>query len=256
VSFSGSTSRLDETPRRLTFGAHAEEYELARPEWPVEVARWFVPDGAALVVELGAGTGKLTRAVSSLGVRVAAVEPDPRMLDVLRSGGFEGVMGSAEEIPIADGEADAVVAGSCIHWFDLEQALPEIHRVLRRGGRFAFGWNGRDGRHPTIARMNEAIHSLAPDRARWRGRDWEAETTSAGLFGNVEQATFEHVHELPREALDAHLWSYATIASLPEPAREQVFADVADILDSDPEVNDGERLRLPFAVRAFRAARI
>src|SRR5262245_53117810 len=232
---------MDDTPRRLTFGAHADEYDLARPEWPAEVARWFVSDDARLVVELGAGTGKLTRAVSSLGVRVVAVEPDPRMLAVLREGGLDGVEGSAEEIPFADGEADAVVAGSCIHWFDLEQAVPEIHRVLRPGGRFAFGWNGRDGRHPTIARMNDAIYSRAPDRSRWRERDWESEVTSAGLFGDVEQTTFEHVHELPREALAAHLWSYATIASLPEPGRAKVFADVPEILDSDPEVSSGER---------------
>jgi SAM-dependent methyltransferase len=247
---------MDTTPRRLTFGAHAEEYALARPEWPVEVARWFVPEDAALVVELGAGTGKLTRAVSSLGVRVVAVEPDQRMLDVLRSGGLDGVQGSAEEIPIADGEAGAVVAGSCVHWFDLEGALPEIHRVLRPGGRFAFGWNGRDGRHPTIARMNEAIYSQAPDRSRWRDRDWAGEVTAAGLFGDIEQATFEHIHELPREALDAHLWSYATIAGLPEPERAQVFAEVATILDSDPEVSADERLQLPFAVPAYRAKRL
>jgi SAM-dependent methyltransferase len=247
---------MDATPRRLTFGAHAEEYDLARPEWPVEVARWFVPEEATLVVELGAGTGKLTRTVASLGVRVVAVEPDPRMLAVLTSAGLEGAQGSAEEIPIADGEADAVVAGSCVHWFDLERALPEIRRVLRPGGRFGFGWNGRDGRHPTIARMNDAIYSQAPDSTRWRGRDWEAEVTSGGMFGDVEQATFEHVHELPREALDAHLWSYATVASLPEPQRAEVFADVAEILDSDPEVSNGGRLRLPFAVPAFRATRV
>ncbi len=247
---------MAETPRRLTFGAHAGEYDLARPDWPVEVARWFVPEYAQLVVELGAGTGKLTRALAALGTRVVAVEPDPRMLDVLRAGGLEGVEGSAEEIPFADGEADAVVAGSCVHWFDLERALPEIHRVLRPGGRFGFGWNGRDGRHATIARMNEAIYSRAPDRTRWRGRDWNSEVTSTGLFGDVEQALFEHVHELPREALDAHLWSYATIASLPEPERAEVFADVAAILDADPEVSSGGRLRLPFAVPAYRARRI
>ena len=114
------------TPRRLTFGAHAEQYDLARPEWPLEVARWLVPDDARFVVELGAGTGKLTRAVAELGTRVVAVEPDRRMLAVLRNLGLEGVEGSAETIPFGDGEADAVIAGSCIHWFDLERALAEI----------------------------------------------------------------------------------------------------------------------------------
>jgi SAM-dependent methyltransferase len=247
---------VEETPRRLTFGAHAEEYDLARPEWPAEVARWFVPEDAALVVELGAGTGKLTRALASLGPRVLAVEPDPRMLDVLQASGLDGALGSAEEIPVVGGEADAVVAGSSIHWFDLAQALPEIRRVLRPGGRLAFGWNHRDGRHPTTARMNEAIYSQTPVGTRWRERDWAREITASGLFGDAEQQTFEHVHELPREALDAHLWSYATIASLPDGEREHVFAAVAEILDSDPEVSDGERLRLPFAVTAFRATRI
>ena len=244
---------MDATPRRLTFGAHADEYEQARPDWPQEVARWFVPEEAELVVELGAGTGKLTRALAGLGVPLVAVEPDPRMLAVLRAVGLDGESGSAEEIPVGDGEADAVVAGSCLHWFDLERALPEIHRVLRPGGRLAFGWNGRDGSHPTIARMNEAIYSAAPDRTRWRNRDWKAEIAAGGLFGNVERRSFEHVHELPRNALDAHLWSYATVASLPEDARRRVFVEVAEILDSDPEVSDGATLRIPFRVESFRA---
>ncbi len=76
-------------PRRLTFGAHADAYERARPEWPAEAARWLVPEDAELVVELGAGTGKLTRAIAALGLRVAALEPDPRMLAVLRERGLE-----------------------------------------------------------------------------------------------------------------------------------------------------------------------
>ncbi len=243
------------TPRGLSFGAHADEYERARPEWPEDATRWLVPEDARLVVELGAGTGKLTRAVAALGVRVVAVEPDPRMLAVLLDRGLEGVAGSAEAIPVGDGEADAVVAGSCLHWFDLERALPEIHRVLRPGGRFAFGWNHRDAAHPTVARMNEAVSAAAPERPRWRDRDWPAEVAATGLFGEVEQRRFEHVHELPREALDAHLWSYATIASLPEEGRQRVFAEVARVLDADPELSDGERLRLPFAVTACRATR-
>jgi SAM-dependent methyltransferase len=245
-------------PRRLTFGANADAYERARPEWPEEAARWLVPEGAELVVELGAGTGKLTRAVASLGTRVVAVEPDPRMLAVLRGLGLEGVEGSAEAIPFDDAVADAVVAGSSLHWFELEQALPEIHRVLRPGGRFAFGWNHRDDRHPAIARMGEAVYAAQARRPgpRWRSRDWAAELTESGLFRDVEQALFEHVHELPREALADHLLSYSGVAALADDERRRVFNGVAQVLDSDPSVGDGATLRLPFVVSAYRATSV
>lgn len=246
------------TPRRLTFGAHADAYERARPAWPEGAARWLVRDGAELVVELGAGTGKLTRAVAALGVRVLAVEPDSRMLAVLRGLGLEGVEGSAEAIPLDDGVADAIVAGSSLHWFDLDQALPEIHRVLRPGGRFGFGWNHRDDRHPVVARMGATVYE-AQARApgpRWRSRDWSAVLAATGLFGEVERAEFEHVPELPREALEDHLLSYSGVAALPEDERERVLAEVAALIDSDESVSRDGRLRLPFVVTAYRATRV
>jgi SAM-dependent methyltransferase len=248
---------VQETPRRLSFGAQAAAYERARPEWPDEAARWLVPRDAGLVVELGAGTGKLTRALAALGVRVLAVEPDARMLAVLRERGLDGVEGSAESIPLGDGEADAVVAGSSLHWFDLEAALPEFRRVLRPGGRLAFGWNHRDDGNPTIAAMSEAIYESRPSRATsgWRRRDWSEAVVAGGLFRDVERAAFRHVLELPREALDDHLRSYAGLASLEEMERAHVFERVAEILDADPSVSDGDRLRLPFVVDAYRALR-
>jgi SAM-dependent methyltransferase len=244
-------------PMRLTFGAHADAYERARPEWPEQAARWIVPEAAELVVELGAGTGKLTRAVAALGSRVVAVEPDPRMLAVLRGLGLEGVEGSAEAIPFGDGVADAVVAGSSLHWFELDVALPEIHRVLRPGGRFGFGWNHRDDRHPTTAAMSEAVYEAqARTRGpRWRSRDWATELAAAGLFEEVEQAHFEHVHEIPSDALRDHLLSYSGVAALSEDERRRVLATVAEVLDADESVNRGGSLRLPFVVTAFRARR-
>ena len=244
-------------PRRLSFGAHADAYERARPAWPGEAARWLVPAGAELVVEVGAGTGKLTRAVAALGVRVVAVEPDARMLAVLHEGGFEGVEATAEAIPVADEEAEAVLAGSSLHWFDFDRALTEFHRVLRPAGRFGFGWNHRDERHPTIAAMSEVIYSSRPSRetSGWKRRDWASEVARTGLFGEVEHMLFEHVHELPREALGDHLLSYAGLAALAEDERRQEFAAVAEILDADPSLHDGDRLRLPFVVDAYRAVR-
>jgi SAM-dependent methyltransferase len=245
-------------PRRLTFGANATAYERARPAWPEPAARWLVPAGAELVVELGAGTGKLTRAMSALGTRAVAVEPDPRMLAVLHGLDLEGVEGSAEAIPFDDAVADAVVAGSSLHWFELDQALPEIHRVLKPGGRFAFGWNHRDNRHPTIARMGETVYAAQARRPgpRWQSRDWAAELTESGLFRDVEHVLFEHVHELPREALADHLLSYSGVAALADDERRRVFNEVAQVLDSDPSVGDRATLRLPFVVSAYRATSV
>jgi SAM-dependent methyltransferase len=243
------------TPRRLTFGAHADAYERARPEWPEAAARWFVPPAAKLVVELGAGTGKLTRSLASVAPRVLAVEPDRRMLAVLRERGLDGVEGSAEAIPLSDGEADVVVAGSCIHWFELEPALAEIRRVLRPGGRFAFGWNHRDTRHPAIGRMSEVMYAARPPWRSWRTRDWASEVTAAGLFGDVEHELFAHVHELPRSALEDHLTSYSGFATMPPAEREHVLTAVAGLLDADPSLRSGDRLTLPFVVDAYRATR-
>jgi SAM-dependent methyltransferase len=248
---------VEAVPRRLTFGAHAGAYERARPEYPEAAARWLVPEGAELVVELGAGTGKLTRAVAALGVRVVAVEPDPRMLAVLRGLDLEGVEGSAEAIPFGGGVADAVVAASSLHWFELEQALREIHRVLRPGGRFGFGWNHRDDRHPLIERMSETVYSAQARlrTPRWRSRDWAADLVASGLFRDVEHALFEHVLELPRGALDDHLLSYSGVAALPDEERTRVLAEVAELLAADPSMCDGDTLRLPFVVAAYRATR-
>jgi SAM-dependent methyltransferase len=243
------------------FDRAAAAYERGRASYPAAaVEAVLASTGAApgrTLLELGAGTGKLTRAASALGVRVVAVEPDPRMLAVLNGLGLEGVEGSAEAIPFEDGVADGVVAGSSLHWFELDQALPEIHRVLRSGGRFGFGWNHRDDRQPTIARLGKAIYAAqARTRGpRWRSRDWAAELTASNLFRDVEHALFEHVHELPREALDDHLMSYSGVAALTDDERRRVFGEVAEILDSDPSVGDSATLRLPFVVAAYRAAR-
>ena len=248
---------MADTPRRLTFGANAAAYEAARPEWPVEAARWLAPGAPRLVVEPGAGTGKLTRSLTALGLRVLAVEPDARMLAVLQEHGLEGVQGTAEALPLGDGEADAVVAGSSLHWFDLDAALGEFARVLRPGGTFAFGWNHRDSDHPAIARMSEVLHEVRPVGQSWRRRDWAGLVAgTGGRFRDVEHARFPFVLDLPRERLDDHLLSYSGLASLPEEERRALFEDVAAILDSDSSIRRGGRLELPFVVDGYRAVRV
>jgi SAM-dependent methyltransferase len=140
--------------RARSFETVAAEYERWRPDYPAEAVRWAAQllglRGGARVLDVGAGTGKLTRGLVALGLDVVAVEPGAAMLDQLRLAvpAAEAHEGSAESIPLADASLDAVFAGQAYHWFDRERALPELRRVLRPGGGVALLWNWWDERDP------------------------------------------------------------------------------------------------------------
>ena len=129
--------------RAGSFGAAAEVYDRSRPSYPVEAVRWALPQDARRVLDLGAGTGKLTAVLLDLGLDVVAVEPSAEMRARIPARA-EVLDGSAERIPLPDGSVDAVLAAQAFHWFDLDVALPEIARVLRPGGTLGVLWNERD----------------------------------------------------------------------------------------------------------------
>src|ERR1700690_3472885 len=128
--------------RAMSFGSIAVDYDRLRPGPPPDAVDWLLPAGSQTVVDLGAGTGLLSRALAGKAAHVIAVEPDARMRAVLeaRSPGVRALAGKGEAIPLPDASADGVFVSSAWHWMDPDLAVPEIGRVLRDGGRFGLIW--------------------------------------------------------------------------------------------------------------------
>jgi ubiquinone/menaquinone biosynthesis C-methylase UbiE len=125
----------------------------------------------ARVLDVGAGTGKLTRGLVALGLDVLAVEPGAPMLEQLRAAvpEAEALAGSAESIPLSDASIDAAFAGQAYHWFDREQAMPELHRVIRGGGGVALLWNWGDERDPLQRELGAIVGDAGHRPLRRRG---------------------------------------------------------------------------------------
>lgn len=242
-------NRDERRGRATSFAAVADAYERARPEYPADAVRWLTGDEPADVVDLGAGTGKLTRGLVALGHRVTAVEPLAEMLEHLHRGvpAATAVTGSAEQIPLPDGSADVVACAQAFHWFDQQAALREIVRVLRPGGRIALVWNTRDDRVPWTASLSSTIGSETVE-----SRDAEEPIVASGLFGPVEQASFPFVQRLVREELRDLVRSRSYCAVMTPEEREQVLARVDQLYDTHAGPGGVD---LPYLTECFRATR-
>lgn len=203
-----------------SFGTAAAAYAEHRPDYAQDAVRWALEHAPGpRVLDLGAGTGKLTATLvelgAELGVEVVAVEPDAQMLAELH--GVPAFQGSAESIPLPDGSVDAVVAGNALHWFDMAVAGPEIARVLAPGGTLAGLWNVLDDRVPWIAELARVSGPAAIGPRDTLG-SWRAAT--AGLLDGGEQAEFPHRQRRTADSLAATLATRAGMLVMPEPERE------------------------------------
>jgi ubiquinone/menaquinone biosynthesis C-methylase UbiE len=230
-----------------SFGAVAAAYDRGRPSYPRDAAQWLVGGPARTVLELGAGTGKLTEHLVALGHDVIATDPDFDMLDLLsaRAPGARVQQAPAEEIPLPDRSVDVVVAAQAFHWFDHDRALPEIARVLKPGGHLAVVWNGRDERIPWVRRLGDLL-----------GRQ-DLDTSSAdvlkssGYFGFVEDRTFKQWQDVNRESILDMARSRSHIAVLDDEEREERLAAILAFYDDYGRGMDG--MQLPYVVECFRA---
>jgi SAM-dependent methyltransferase len=234
------------------FGEAADVYDRARPDYPLEAVDWLVRAldlrAGRTVLDLAAGTGKLTRALARTRARVIAVEPAAGMLERLRAWvpEAEALDGTAEAIPLADGSADAVTVAQAFHWFANEDALAEIHRVLRPGGRLALVWNRGDLAAPAHAEIDRLFAPHRGDTPRRGHGTWRAAMGATDLFepfGSAE-LEFEHRHDLAGFVEQAASISY--IAALPEGERGAVLAEAEAI-----GRRLGEPIVLPYVCELF-----
>jgi SAM-dependent methyltransferase len=234
----------DAARRAVAFGSEAEAYELGRPGYPRAAIEFCIGEAPARVLDLGAGTGKLSAELLALGHEVVAVEPlDP--MRALIPTDAEALAGSAESIPLEDASVDAVLVGQAFHWFDQGQALSEIVRVLRPGGSLGLLWNLLDDDVPWIAAVADAFD--AEDRASLAG---ELHPPFAGVAGLADptSTSVRHLHATDAQGLIANVASRST-SILAEDQRRR------EILDRISVLAPAGRFDVPYVCVAWRSTR-
>ena len=235
-----------------SFGVAADLYQAGRPEYPVEAVAWMLePAGAnARVVDVGAGTGKLTRAVlATKPESVTAVDPDPLMLAKLHAvlPDVPVLEGTAENLPLDDNSADAVVLGQAWHWVDPVAGSREIGRVLRPGGVLGLIWNIRDARVDWVARMSEIMHNSNAEEMIASGGPHVA-----APFTQVESRSWEWTREMTREDLLSMARSRSYVITAEPHERARIEAGLAELFDEVGAVGSVS-VALPYVTTAFRA---
>ncbi|MBE1490695.1 class I SAM-dependent methyltransferase [Plantactinospora soyae] len=248
-----------------SFGSAAVAYAEHRPDYAPAAVHWALePAPGPRVLDLGAGTGKLTGTLVALGVDVTAVEPDPAMLTELRRAlpAVRALPGGAEAIPLPDASVDAVLAGNALHWFDMAVAGPEIARVLAPGGILAGLWNVMDDRVDWVAGL-ERVSGAAAIGPRDTLSNWRAATAGLHLpdvglvaqFGSPEQAEFPHGQRRTADSLVATIATRAGMLVMPEQEREAGLGRIRAFLASSPETTR-DQFTLPMLTGVLRVRQL
>lgn len=231
-----------------SFGLAAREYELGRPGYPDAALDWLLPSDARDVVDLGAGTGKLTRQLKARQLAVLAVEPSAEMRAELQRAlpGVPALAGAAEAMPLPDRSADAVLVAQAWHWVDPALAVPEVVRVLRPGGRLGLVWNFRDESVDWVAALGRTMRSLSDDPT----------AVSAALgasFGPVEHLTVQWRHRTSPDGLRNLVASRSYVITAPPAQRSRVLGEVDQLLADHPDLAGRREFDLPYRTLCLRA---
>jgi SAM-dependent methyltransferase len=232
-----------------SFGAAAEAYERGRPPYPPAAIDWLVPAHATRVVDLGAGTGKLTRQLRERGLDVIAVEPSAGMRDQLRRAvpGVPVLGGKGEQLPLAAGSVDAILVAQAWHWVEPSLAIPEAARVLAPGGRLGLLWNRRIEAVDWVSELSSIMGSnRSPDAGRHRPE-------IGPPFGPAERFNVDWVHHLSPDAMIDWVASRSYVITLPEAQRESVIGQVRRLIDDHPALAGDDEIAIRMVTRCTRA---
>ena len=242
----GDRDAGDKAARAESFGAVAATYDRGRPGWPAEAIEWLLGAEPLDVLDLGAGTGKLTAALLAAGHRVTALEPSAGMREVLvdrlaaMTSDATVVDGKAEELPFGDDGFDAVVAGWAFHWFDREPTLDEIARVLRPPG--VFGLLGN--RYDTSIDWQRRLRKISSAGMIYRAGHWPPQDDLRERFGEVEDRSIAHRLEIDPATLRDYLASLSWVATMEPAERDAHLAAIDEFWANEPELRGRERATL------------
>jgi SAM-dependent methyltransferase len=244
----GASRRWSQQAQATSFGDAAAAYQRGRPPYPASAVDWLVPADAHRVLDLGAGTGKLTRLLVERGLEVTAVEPLAEMREqLLAAAPTAAVMdGSAERIPVADDSLDAVVVAQAWHWFDGPAALREVARVLVPGGTLGLVWNVRDLSEPWVAELDRVLHRHGP-------QVMDTQPEFGAPFEQAERLEVRWEHQLTRADLLDLVASRSYVITLPDSDRTELLNQVAELLDSHLDLRGRKHLTMPYLTRCTRA---
>jgi len=240
------------------FGAQAASYERARPSYPPDCVAWFVEHlrigPGARMLDLAAGTGKLTRLLEPFGASLIAAEPVDGMRTVLHATSPEVpiVSSTAEQLPFRTAALDAVVVAQAFHWFDAPTALAESARVLTAGGRLGLVWNARDRSLPHVDAL-WSIMDRVEKKAPWRQHEEWRETafTETPFFGPLHEATFRHEQLMTVDEVVDRFRSVSHVAVLPAAEQQAVLDEVRECVLAHPDAVGHDQIAIPYRVDAY-----